>query len=288
MESMRRVVVASVLFVAGTFGTACTVNGGEQEVGANSEAMTRVAAEGVAAMVPIAAPLAAGGQQAGDLAEGAGGAEDAGGGGGDGGGGADSRETQQAIQGGFDGQSCVSFAWTGAAAELTFEECIMPQTGTYVDGGLSLGVALFPTRLTVGFEELTVDDLSLDGSFTLELPQEGTPGVGLDADLTWARAGETANLTLTDARVVHASGSTTLDGSGSVSSGLMSASVAMSALQWQGRCLPQSGSVTAQSPNLPPATLTFLSTTPDDGIVSMQVGNLPASNQALFHPCPSE
>jgi hypothetical protein len=240
-------------------------------------------------MVPVAAPLSAGGQQAGDVAEGAGGGDDGGGGGGDDlGGGADSPETQEAIQGGFDGESCVSFAWTGAAAELTFEECIMPETGTYVDGGLSLGVALFPTRLTVGFEELTVDDLSLDGSFTLEFPQEGTPGIGLDADLEWTKAGETAGLTLTAARIVHAPGSTTLDGSGSVSSGLASASVTMSALQWQGRCLPQSGSVTAQSPNVPAATLTFLSTTPDDGIVTMQVAGLPASNQALFQPCPSE
>lgn len=195
--------------------------------------------------------------------------------------------------------TCASYVWSGLSVVATFAGCTLEATGESIDGSIGIAVTFFPSTFTLTFTGLSVGTTQIDGMLTLSVGGAcGATDLGCtrcpDVDPACAAAAApqsslTGNLTVmssgttvlsittvtvtTDATGINASGTFTLDGT----------SMTATSLHWNtGDCLPTSGTVSVSSPA---ATITFLPTTPADGIVSVAVGAFPPFPQMLFMPC---
>ncbi len=196
-------------------------------------------------------------------------------------------------------ESCASYVWSGLSVMATFAGCTLESTGESIDGDLAIAVQFFPSRIALTFTDLTVGATSVTGMLSLNVGGAcGGADLGCmpcrDTDAECMAAAETQS-TLTGSLTVTSSGTTVLDvadvtvtsdTTGITASGELSidgAAITADALHWAaGSCLPSSGTATLTSSM---TTITFLSTTPADGIVEVRIGALPPFSQALFTPC---
>jgi hypothetical protein len=207
--------------------------------------------------------------------------------------GAPDTTTQGHAEHGFSGSSvvtpkgCAKYSWSKLTATVTLTGCTLEENGMPVSGTVSLGVATRPTVFTVTFTGLSVGTSTFGGEVALTM--NGTSAKPapptLDVDVTYTSGGKSEQLSATGLTVATTSTSVAISGAATVTSGGSTVSVAATDLPWQtGECLPTSGTLKV-SGGAPTATLTFLSTTPMDGKVTVQVPPLPATTEALFTPC---
>ncbi len=183
-------------------------------------------------------------------------------------------------------QPCASFSWNGGlSGVITFTNCKLDATGQTIDGALGVTIKIRPdTVITLSFTKLEVGGKTYDGSLVLTV--SGQPlTTTLEADMTYASADGQNTVTLDDMTVTRSGGSTTIDGQGSVQRDGVSTSFSAKGLTWaKGDCLPSDGTLTLTQQDVT-VLITFLATTPDTGVVQVQVGNLPAKDVKLFTPC---
>jgi len=204
--------------------------------------------------------------------------------------------------------ACTTYAWTELTATITFTDCVLEATGETLDGIVELTVTLYPTTFQATLTSLVVGDLTMDGTVQLVLGGRCREGDASctpcrDGDATCARMREEQRTLLVDVSFTYDGEDTslavdslgveadatgaTLSGNGSVTTTSADATFTASMLHWnQGECLPSSGTLTYDDGTLA-ATITFLPTTPDDGVVQVQVGMLPPFEEMLLPPCGS-
>ena len=214
-------------------------------------------------------------------------------------------QTRTDVESGVSGSSvveppgCAAFSWSGLSAVVTFTGCTLEVTGETIDGSLGLAATFFPTTFTVTVTGLTVGTVQVDG--TLALNVGGACGGGdlgctpcADADPTCA-ASRVNQQTLVGSLTVRSGGTTVLeltaltlaiDATGATATGdavLNGTALTATGVHWNtGECLPSSGTVELTASG---TTITFLPTTPADGIVEVRIGGWPPFPQALFPPC---
>jgi len=213
--------------------------------------------------------------------------------------------TRTDVEAGVSGMSvvmpstCVAYAWAGLSVTATFTGCTLETTGESVSGSVGIAVTYFPTTFTVTFTSLTVGTTSVDGMLALNVGGEcGGADLGCmgcpDTDPMCA-AMRMNQQTLTGALTIR-SGSTTVlgitglavsnDATGVTVSGMFTVdglAATATDLHWNmGDCLPVRGTVALPSMS---TTITFLPTTPSDGIVQVQLGAFPPFPQMLFAAC---
>lgn len=184
--------------------------------------------------------------------------------------------------------ACVAYSWAGLSVTITFTDCVLETTGQSLDGALTLAVELAPVVFTLTFDSLAIDADTTDGTIALSWTgPDGSPGVGFDVDLTYTTAGAASHIVLQDFTVIADATSAVIAGSGSLQSGAIDASFDATDVTWTtGNCHPTSGSVEYEDGGAWPVTITFLPTTPADGIVEVQVGPFPSAPVALLSACP--
>lgn len=119
--------------------------GGEEAPPASTEPLASAVTEGTAIAVALATPLFADGdrlrQERDTATEG---------------------RAQELVENGVAGNSivtssgCVSFAWSGLSATITFAGCTMEATGLPLDGTMTLGATIDPTSFEMSFAPLTI------------------------------------------------------------------------------------------------------------------------------------
>lgn len=178
--------------------------------------------------------------------------------------------------------TCLSFDWQDLALTVTFESCVLGATGLTVDGSLTVALSASPPWVSVSFESLAVGSAMLDGTVVLGR-EDGATYVTADLTIT---TGDGATIVLEGVTVESGSEGVTLDGAASVTSASVDAELTFEAVTWApGDCLPSGGSVVYDDGGPLLTTITFLPTTPDDGVVLVAVGPLPATEVALLEPC---
>jgi len=180
---------------------------------------------------------------------------------------------------------CVGYSWAGLSVTVTFTGCILETTGQSLDGSVTLAVTLSPAAFSMTLGSLTIDGESFTGTVAL-VWVEGRLGPLLDVDMTYESGGASTHLVLDDISVTTTAASASISGTGSLDTGT-AYSLTMTGLTWQtGDCLPTSGSVMTPDLGPFPVTVSFLSTTPADGIANVQVGAFTPVATELFAPCP--
>lgn len=187
----------------------------------------------------------------------------------------------------LENPECVTLTWVGLTATITYNQCINSD-GATINGAITLGLQLIPLRFFVAFDQLTVDTVSYDGEIGLAFTGPvGMRSVSLDADFSY-NDGTQNELDLSNLSIAvnQVTGGTNVvvNGSGSVVTPEVSATVQAGGITWDGECLPTSGSL-AYNSGLTAATITFLETTPVDGEVIVSVGSFTTQTQ-LLPPCP--
>jgi len=178
---------------------------------------------------------------------------------------------------------CAMFSWSGLTATVTLTGCTVVATGATLDGSITLAVMLRPTTLSMSFDALRVGPSTLTGSVTLT--KAGTPDAPMQlVDAMLAIEPDGAQVTLTDVTLTESETGVTLDGAATVTmSGATPIAITMNDLHWAPTdCLPDGGSLELSTS--PPVTITILSCTPWTGVVTVEVGSLPPTNQFLFSP----
>jgi hypothetical protein len=187
--------------------------------------------------------------------------------------GADGGATEDSVEtnamAGLDNPGCVSFAWSGLTASVTFDNCMT--NGHTLSGTIRASVALAPKKsIRLDLEQLTYDARSIDGFIALSWT-EGA--LGIDADLTNAQS---EHLAVTDFTIAGTASTIAVSGSVSGDDGNGERDLTASAVTFlRGDCSPSSGSL-AYFDGTDTVTATFLPTTPADGIVEIQIGAAPA------------
>ena len=181
--------------------------------------------------------------------------------------------------------SCSELTWLGGlSARITFDGCPTSSGGT-VDGDMTLGIGLFPTRFAIGFDDLRVDGSTLDGSGTITFQKGLTT---LDADFAYVNGGEATRIVLDGVSIQVGASGTTLAGSGYLKVGPLDGDFALGNPTWRsGDCIASSGSITYSDVSGVSITGRFLPTTPDDGVVEVQIGSLAPYPYQLIQPCGS-
>lgn len=207
-------------------------------------------------------------------------------------------------QDGFSGHSvvtpatCAAYSWAGLSATITLTGCTLEATGEPISGSLTLAVTTRPTTFTVSVTALTIGSDSFTGHVTLTI--NGTDLMPapptIDIDLMYTSAGTTTHLSATGVSVTTVTDpgtmmltSISISGSASLDTGGAATSLVFTSLTWkQGDCLPSAGALVATVGTAAPATITFLPTTPMDGIVTVQVfpPPIPPAMVMLFPACP--
>lgn len=194
-------------------------------------------------------------------------------------------ETSVAQSGIVVDPNCVSYSWAGLTATATFTDCVLVVSGATLDGTMSLTVTTMPLGVSFGFTDLMVGGSSVDGSIGLYLAGKlGALEAHLEADLDIANGGRSVSF---DPLSVVADGSgVTASGHAGVVGTAESEEADIDDLHWNyGVCLPVSGSISFEEGTIP-ITVTFLATTPEDGVVLVQIGSQPAAKMQLMQPCP--
>jgi hypothetical protein len=194
-------------------------------------------------------------------------------------------EVQQATEQGVDenGQGCVTFAWSGLSATMTFEQCPMA-SGEVLNGSVTLSLVLSPyVGIAVGCNQLSMGDKVLDGWMGLAASgpiEDLTISVGVDMSFD----DPNSHLELRETVMAIHSGIASLDGQGQVSVDGTDTSFGASNLIWDfSDCLPTSGSLSFTVEI--PVNVTFLESTPETGIVVVEYGNIGPFEYPLFPPC---
>lgn len=182
--------------------------------------------------------------------------------------------------------TCVTYSWQALTLTATFDHCQLAFGGAEVDGTIVLEVSTAPLGVEIALVDLMIDDASVDG--TVGMYVAGTLGaleLSLNADLAMSNAGSSAELhelSLT----ANASGATA-SGRAVAITGSESIDVTLTAVHWdRGLCLPVSGSLLLDDST--DVIVTFLPTTPQDGIVTVKIGSAPPAQMQIFQPCGSE
>jgi hypothetical protein len=220
--------------------------------------------------------------------------------------------TRDRIEQGVAGDSivtdgtCVAFDWAMLTVSITFTGCVLELTGESLDGTVTLAVSFGPTTLTMTLDALSIGELTVDGTAALNLGgscRDSDPTCTPCPDDDEACLAEqepqrtlTASLTLTmgtsfeisvEALELETDGSgATMSGEGSIVSESLTADFVATDLRIvTGDCLPSSGTLSLDDGGPLVTTITFLSATPDDGVVTVQLGSFPPADLALFSPC---
>ncbi|NIS33397.1 MAG: hypothetical protein GWN73_23930, partial [Actinobacteria bacterium] len=207
--------------------------------------------------------------------------------------------------------TCVTFDWMLLALRvtITFSGCVMEATGEPLDGALTLDVNVGPTEVILTFDSLVIADVGIDGEVGLRVGgtcTEGDPDCTpcadgdeacaemqmnqqtIWADITFVLDGESVNVMLSDVTIAHDTTGTTIGGTGTISSPTFDGSFVATDVKWEPmECLPSSGTVLYTPTGGTPVTVTLLATTPDDGIVEVEIPPFPAVPYELFPPCPA-
>ena len=175
---------------------------------------------------------------------------------------------------------CATWSWNGLEGSVTFDECVMKGSGERLDGRVEISASLEPAGMTLVFDGLAMGGDSMSGSIDMSGDASGAGGgSALSVDLG-------AALVLTDATVADSGSGSTLDGSGTTvdASGEIVAVVLTDVFTARDDCLPSSGTVTSEGSAA--VTLTFLATTPDDGVVAVEAaGAGSVSYEQRYEPC---
>jgi hypothetical protein len=164
------------------------------------------------------------------------------------------------------GGGCVTAELSGATVTVTFAAGCEVR-GAAIAGQLSLTVTKIAGTITViaNFVGLEVDGVPLDGSVKLMTTGDGTYQVTFDL-----AAGEKA--VTGDVGLVGEPGQVTVSGSLTTAGGGQSGSAELDGVVYVlGDCYPSAGTLTIASARFT-GTVTFLSTTPQDGVVEIGVG----------------
>lgn len=206
-------------------------------------------------------------------------------------------ETERQVQGDLENSmaqtgfvtdpACIAYSFSGLTMTIDFDQCVVASTGELLDGSTMLGVGLSPISLNLGFETLQIGDAAFDGSLGFALAYDPALGYVFEtqATLSYENDEDAVSVTISDLDVQLASTGALTSGALDVDTAETSADVAFASVHWAtGQCLPSSGSLSYDDGGVP-VTITFLPTTPMDGVVSVQVGGLPAQDLAVFPPC---
>jgi hypothetical protein len=189
---------------------------------------------------------------------------------------------EQSVAAGADSTApgCTTLTWLGGlAAKLHFEDC--PTGHGTVNGDVSIGVSLLPTRLSISFDQLVVEGKSLNGFGMITFHPNV---VTVDADFTFQEGSESTRIALDGMTATSNASGMTLTGSGELQVGPLDGSFTLLAPSWKpGECMPSSGSATFKQKYFVPGT--FLPSTPDDGIIQIQIGASPPYPQQLPVSC---
>ena len=140
--------------------------------------------------------------------------------------------------------------------------------------------------LEVEFQSFSVDALGIDGMLSASIKADRIDAM-MDLDVTID--GTTHSLDfMGDLRIVQ--GALVVDGSGSYGTGTDPWTFDVDAVGYMpGACYPDAGTMTLSLPNGFPVTLTFSETTPQTGLVQVQVGTVQLPPLALpaYGRCPT-
>jgi hypothetical protein len=205
------------------------------------------------------------------------------------GGGPDTPAAGDGLQGGdepvVEGTTCVTWTWgVGLSATIVFDMCTL-QSGDTVDGTLTIAITLTPVTIALGFDALTINQDTLDG--TLAVSSTGGDGdrvTTLTTDFTYTTGGGATTLALSGVTVTNTETGTVIDGSGALTTESVDVTFTATAVTWKdGECHPSSGTLRYDDGTVD-ATIGFLPTTPADGIVTVTVGSF-TTQAMLLAPC---
>jgi hypothetical protein len=180
-----------------------------------------------------------------------------------------------------EGDGCTAVSTSESTLTVAWTQCVLP-TGEILDGSVSMSLTLVPLRASVVIDDVRLGASTFSGSATLSI-------TGTLPDLTIQLAGElavnAASISIDDLAVAGSGGALTIDGGAELVDPSGSIGVDADRIRYDHACLPAAGSLSFTSPGSA-GTITFLSTTPADGIVSLEVPPLAPTNIALFAACP--
>ncbi len=189
-------------------------------------------------------------------------------------------------EGMLEDPSCASFRVENLAVEATFDNCTLKATGATLDGKAAIGISVLPLGLYVDFTNLTMGDRSADGYILIGVGGSWEdPQVLLGGDLRFADEQSDVSVALDKVSLYADENGAVLNGGCDIDKAADQYAVDMNAVRWAaGQCHPSSGSIDFYYGNTP-VTVTFLADTPEDGIVEIQIGSLPATEQQVLEPC---
>lgn len=172
---------------------------------------------------------------------------------------------------------CVSVEWAEWAATVRFDDCLLA-SGEPLDGSIGLSLSWIPFGVRLDFGDLVVAQASFDGSIVVSTGTELV--ISADLDL----ADEDTSVRLDQLTLATQVERTAINGSGFVDDPALSTGLTFSGVTWQHpECLPSSGTLNYDDGGLD-VTITFLPTTPTDGVVGVSWLNI-YQEQALLDPC---
>ncbi len=180
--------------------------------------------------------------------------------------------------------ACFTINWSGLTANINFKSCTLRATGEVIDGGCILALKIKPkTQLAATFNHLKIGGRELNGSIKVDIGGGFKPV--LTSNVAFTTDGGAAAVTTQALSVSFSSTSTVVNGQLNAESAQYDSVLTAKELTWKpGQCLPSSGTLTYQEGG-ESIVLTFLSSTPATGEVSLQVGALPPVTAALLTPC---
>ena len=132
---------------------------------------------------------------------------------------------------------------------------------------------------TINFTDLTVNGKNLSGTIVI---------TAMEGSISWmvdiAYSADTDNVMLTfDGQIANDENGYTLNGRGTFESAVLSADFTLENLHKSNlsQCYGDAGSVLLETKDLPDITVTLNEQTPVTGEVSVQIGSLPATTEAL-------
>jgi hypothetical protein len=184
--------------------------------------------------------------------------------------------------------TCYGIHWNGLSATISYMACTLGP-GLSLNGQVIVGLTTNPKGVEIEFDNLTLGAVALDGTVSaVSSTSPAGAGATIDGKLTYQGSGGVETLALDRVDVRFSAGQATLNGNGTVTTASESAAVTATQLvQKVGDCIASSGTIAFEQPT-GLATVTFLTTTPSDGKVSVQVGSAPPALITVRTPCSSE
>jgi hypothetical protein len=174
----------------------------------------------------------------------------------------------------------------GGTVTFTFDQCVLPISGKTIDGTIVVSHDAEGGTLAISFGALSVGPRMYDGTVSASSLADGVRKTwNIATDLSYANGRTGRSLTLDGVTLTADETSIVLNGFGSAAGPEHAASVAADAVtRNRGECHPSSGTLSATADERT-AAITFLETTPDDGIVMVSVDGAAAEAVELLRPC---